>query len=116
MMRHITRAVIFTFSILTSYLVTGAIEERVLLETERYRPLTATLLGMGIIVLIFVPIFAYTEKITEAIVKAGLQQTKSGAGKIFGVIIFVGIVFLILLALYVDRWFDVSLIDAFQKQ
>ena len=112
MMRHLTRAVIFAFSILTSYLVTGAIEERVLLETERFRPLNATLLGMAVIVLIFVPIFAYTEKITEAVVKAGLQQTKNGAGKILGVIAFVGIVFVILLALYLDRWFAVSLLDA----
>ena len=42
MMRHITRAIIFTVSILTSYLITGAIEERVLSETERFRPLVAT--------------------------------------------------------------------------
>lgn len=115
MMKHITRAVIFTFSILTSYLITGAIEERVFQETEQFRPLTATLLGMGIIVVIFVPIFAYTEKVTESVVKAGLQQTKSGAGKVFGVIIFVGIAFAILLALYLDRWFGISLIDALSK-
>jgi len=113
MMRHITRAVIFAVSILASYLLTGAIEERVLHETERYRPLLATLIGMGVIVLIFAPVFAYTEKITEAAIKAGLQQTRSGAGRVFGVILFVSIVFIILFALFLNRWFDMSILDAY---
>jgi len=113
MMKHFTRAVIFTVSILTSYLITGAIEERVLSETEQFRPMVATLVGMGVIVLIFVPVFAYTERITEGAVKAGLRQTKAGAGKVFGVLIFVVIVLLILFALYLDRWFEMSILDAF---
>ena len=113
MMRFITRSVIFTVSILASYLLTGAIEERILKETEQFRPFTATLLGMGIIVVIFAPVFAYTEKITESVIKAGLQQTKSGAGRILGVIVFVGVVFIILFALFLDRWFQLSVLDAF---
>jgi protein-S-isoprenylcysteine O-methyltransferase Ste14 len=112
MMRRITRAIIFIVSILSSYLITGAIEERIRQETERFRPLTATAIGMAIIVLIFVPIFSYTDRITEAAVKAGLQQTKSGAGKVVGVIAFVVVVALILFALYLDRWFQISILDA----
>ncbi len=112
MMKFITRAVIFSVSILSSYLITGAIEERVLSETERFRPLTATLIGMGVIVLVFVPVFAYAERITQAAVKAGLQQTKAGAGKIVGVLVFVVIVYLILFALFLDRWFSISVMDA----
>lgn len=112
MMRRITRAIIFVVSILSSYLITGAIEERILQETERFRPLTATVIGMALIVLIFVPIFSYTDRITEAAVKAGLQQTKSGAGKVLGVVAFVAIVLLILFALYLDRWFQISILDA----
>ena len=113
MMKHLTRAVIFTVSILTSYLITGAIEERILAETERFRPVTATLIGMGIIVLIFVPIFAYTERITEGAVKAGLRQTKAGAGKIVGILVFIIVVFIMLYALYLDRWFSMSILEAF---
>lgn len=112
MMRFLTKAVIFTISILASYLITGAIEDRVLNETEQFRPLTATLLGMAIIVLVFVPVFAYTERMTEAAIKAGLRQTRAGAGKILGAVFFVGIIFLILLALFLDRWFGISIIDA----
>lgn len=112
-MKFFTRAVIFTVSILASYLITGAIEERVLRETEQFRPLTATLLGMAIIVAVFVPVFAYTEKLTESAIKAGLRQTKAGAGKIIGVIIFVLVIFVILLALFLNRWFEISIIDAF---
>jgi len=111
MMRHLTRAVVFSVTVLVSYLVTGALEDLHPSETEHFRPLTATLLGMGIIVLIFVPVFAWTEKFTEAIVKAALRQSRSGAGKIIGALLFVIIVFVILLALFLDRWFERSLID-----
>jgi hypothetical protein len=112
MLRFLTKAVIFTVSILASYLITGTIEDRVLRETEQFRPLTATLLGMAIIVAVFVPVFAYTERMTEAAIKAGLRQTKAGAGKVLGAVIFVGIIFIILLALFLDRWFGISIIDA----
>ena len=112
MMKHLTRAVIFTVSILTSYLITGAIEIRVLSETERFRPVIATAVGMAVIVLIFVPIFAYTDRMTQAAVKAGLQQTKSGAGKVLGVIIFIVVVYFLLFPLYLDRWFEMSVLDA----
>ncbi len=112
-MRRLTRAVIFIVSVLTTYLLTGFIEEKVLSKTEDFRPVTATLLGMGIIVLVFVPVFAYTEKITEAVIKAGLQQTKSGAGKIFGVIVFTLIIFVMLFAIFLNRWFHKSITDVF---
>ncbi len=107
-MRHLTKAVIFTVTVLTSYLLTGLLEERVLSETEQFRPATATALGMAIIVLIFVPVFAFTERLTEKAVQAGLQQTKRGAGRTIGVVFFVIIVFTVLFALYLDKWFGLS--------
>ena len=58
------------------------------------------------------PIFAYTDRITQAAVKAGLQQTKSGAGKVIGVMVFIAVVITILFALYLDRWFGLSILDA----
>jgi hypothetical protein len=112
-MRKITRAIIFIVSVLTTYLLTGFIEEKILSQTEEFRPVTATLLGMGIIVLIFVPVFAYTERITEAVIKAGLQQTKSGAGKIVGVIVFTLLILTMLFAIFLNRWFNKSIADVF---
>ncbi len=113
MMRALTRAVIFTVTVLSSYLVTGFLEDKVLSETERFRPGTATALGMAIIVLIFVPVFAFTERLTESAVHTGLQQTKRGAGRILGIVFFVLIVFTILFALYLDKWFNMSIGDLF---
>ncbi|NQW31013.1 MAG: hypothetical protein HQ472_10940 [Ignavibacteria bacterium] len=112
-MRKFTRAIIFMVSVLTTYLLTGLLEEKMLSQTEAFRPITATLLGMVIIVMVFVPVFAYTERITEAVIKAGLQQTKSGAGKILGVAIFTVIIFVILFAIYLNRWFDKSILEVF---
>jgi len=108
-MKYVTKAVIFTVTVLVSYLLTGLLEDRLLQETERFRPVTSTLIGMGIIVLIFVPVFAFTESATEATVKIGMQQTKSGAGRIIGVIFFVILVFTVLFALYLNKWFDLSI-------
>src|SRR5688572_4586412 len=102
MMRSVTKAVVFTITVLSSYLVTGLLEDRVLRETERFRPMTATLLGMAIIVLIFVPVFTYLERITETVVKAGVKQTRSGAGRILGVVVFILVALAILFALYLD--------------
>lgn len=113
MMKFITRAVVFSVSILISYLITGAIEDRVFVETERFRPVTATLIGMGLIICIFAPVFAYADKITETAVKASLQQTKSGAGKVIGVLVFIVVVYVILFALFLDKWFNMSILDAF---
>ena len=113
MMRSITKAMVFTISILISYLITAAIEIRILDETERFRPVIATLVGMAAIVLIFVPVFTYTERITEGAVKSTLQQTRKGAGKVIGLIVFVVVVFVMLFALYLDRWFEVSILEAF---
>ena len=111
--RKLTRALIFGVTVLTSYLMTSVIEDRVLRETEQFRPLTATLLGMACIVLIFVPVFAYTERLTEAVMKASLRTTTSSAGTIIGSLVFVVVVAVILVALFLDRWFGLSIIDAY---
>ena len=111
--RKLTKALIFTVTVLTSYLLTSLIEDRVLRETEAFRPLTATLLGMACIVLIFVPVFTYTERLTEAVMRASLRTTKSSAGTILGTIAFVFVVVVILIALFLDRWFGLSIIDAY---
>jgi len=111
-MKYLTKALIFTVTVLVSYLVTALLEDRVLLETERFRPATATMLGMGIIVLVFVPVFAYTERISEAVIRATLRQSKT-AGPILGAVLFVMVVLVILFALYLDRWFDLSIADLF---
>lgn len=112
MKRFLTRSLIFVVSVLTTYLMTSLIEERILREAEQFRPVTATLLGMACIVLIFVPVFAYTERLSEAVIKAGLRTTKNSAGVVIGAIAFVVVVFIILFALFLDRWFDKSIMDA----
>lgn len=110
-MRNITRAIIFTVTVLASYLCTGLLEEYLLGETERFRPVTATLLGMGVIVLIFVPVFSFTERITESVVAASLKQTSRGAGRIIGIVLFTLLVFATLFSLYLNKWFGLSVGD-----
>ena len=107
-MRNLTRAIIFTVTVLVSYLCTGLLEDYLLGETERFRPVIATLLGMGVIVLIFVPVFSFTERITESVVVASLKQTSRGAGRIIGIVLFTLLVFATLFAIYLNKWFGLS--------
>lgn len=113
MKRSLTRALVFSVTVLCSYLLTGMLEERILKETEQFRPATATALGMLCIVLIFVPLFAYTERITEAVIRASLQTSRSKAGKLLGAMAFVVVVLTILFTLFLDRWFGKSIADVF---
>jgi hypothetical protein len=110
-MRKFTKAVVFTVTVLVSYLISGAIEERVFAETEQFRPLTATLLGMAVIVLVFVPVFTYTERLTEWLVVSSLKQSRQQGGRVLGVIACTMLIAIILVALYLNRWFQQSLLD-----
>lgn len=112
MLRKTVRAIVFTVTVLVTYLIVGGIEDRILSETERFRPLTATLLGMLCIVIVFVPISAFLEKATDGIVKSLLRTTRQSAGKILGLILFVLFIFTLLFAIFLDRWFDISLVSA----
>ena len=61
------------------------------------------------IVLIFVPIFSLTERITESIVASSLKHTSRGAGRIIGIVLFTLLVFATLFAIYLNKWFGLSL-------
>lgn len=111
MLRKVTKIVIYVVTVLTTYLVTGFIEEKTLTEAERFRPVLATLLGMAMIAILFIPVFGYMERVTEAVVTASLRTTKGSAGRIMGVIAFVIVTLVLLFAVFLNRWFGMSLTD-----
>ncbi len=112
MLRKITKGILFTINVLIAYLISAALEDLILQKAHELHPLTATAVGMMIIVLVFIPLFTLTEKITEEIMKKSLRVTKGTFGRKFGIILFALLTFLLLYNIYLEEWFDMGLIDA----
>lgn len=112
MLRKITKAVLFTINVLIAYLITSALEDLILEKAHELKPLVATAVGMVVIVLIFVPLFTLTEKITEELMKKTLKVSKGTLGRRIGFFIFTFIAFLILYNIFLQEWFNMGLVDA----
>jgi len=117
MLRKITKAILFTINVLIAYVVSSAVEDIILQKAQQLKPLSATAIGMAVIVLIFFPLFSITEKITEEVMKITLKTSKGTFGKRFGIIVFTIIAFVVLYNIYLELWFDMGIVDAlFRKK
>ena len=108
-MQKITQYAIIAVTALTAYLVIGYVEEALLEQTKRFSPYVATLIGMAMIVVVFVPLFSYLESFSDKVV----QMIGGGSSKVFGrygLLIFLAIALVVLFALYLDDWFNVGLV------
>ncbi|MFN5308892.1 MAG: hypothetical protein ACK5C0_05500 [Candidatus Kapaibacterium sp.] len=112
MLRKITKAILFTINVLIAYLVSAAVEDIILQRAQQLKPLSATAIGMIVIVMIFFPLFSITEKITEEVMKFSLKTSKGTFGKRFGLIVFTLVALLILYNIYLELWFNLGVVDA----
>jgi hypothetical protein len=84
MYRFFFRFVVTTLTILTANLLTNSISDYMVSYKNSYKPLVFTLIGMGIIVVVFYPLFVKLEGwITGFSVKM-VKSGKSLAGKYLG--------------------------------
>jgi hypothetical protein len=112
MYRFFFRFVVTTLTILTANLITNALGNYLVSYKNQYKPLTFTLLGMAIIVVIFYPLFV---KLEEWVKKISVKMVKSGnslAGKYLG-LFFTFICGLIVLAYFYSKvWYHIDLFKA----
>lgn len=105
------RFVVFTITILTANVLSEFLTEYLISFKGLYRPITFSLMAMGVIVLIFYPAFLVLEqwiaKLSFNIVKTG----KSLAGKYTGLFIAFFVSLLVLTYLYVKVWYDINIFD-----
>ena len=109
MYRFFFRFIVTTLTILTANLLTNAISNYMVSYKNSYKPLTFTLLGMGIIVVVFYPLFLKLEDwITKISVKA-VSKGNSIAGRNLGLLLTFSIGLLLLMYFYAKMWYHIDL-------
>ena len=112
MYRFFFRFVVMTITILTANLLTNALGEYLSGYKNQYKPLTFTLIGMTVILVIFYPLFM---KLEEWVKNLSVKVVKSGnslAGKYLGLTLTFFGAMLILLYFYARMWYHIDFLKA----
>jgi len=111
MYRKVFKFAVMTITILTANLLTGFIGELLIKNKQQYKPVTFTLVVMGIIVLILYPLYSHLEEwlttFSTKIVKSG----KSLGGKYLGLILVFAFCIAILAYFYARMWYNIDLLN-----
>ena len=109
MYRYSFRFVVMSITILTANLLTTALGTYLVTYKNHMKPLTFTLLGMGVIVVIFYPLFARLEIWVKGLSKKIVNKGKSLAGKYLGLILTYIVCLAVLAHFYAKMWYHVDL-------
>jgi hypothetical protein len=112
MYKYLFRFVVTTITILTANLITNLISDYMAGYRFQTRPLTFTLIAMGIITLIFYPLFTRLEIWIEGFSRKAVKAGNSYAGKYFGLILTFIVAILILTYFYARSWYHIDLLKA----
>jgi hypothetical protein len=111
MYRYFFRFVVMTLTILTANLLTNALSNYMASYKNHYKPLTFTLLGMAITVVVFYPLFIKLESWVKDISVKAIKSGNSLAGKYLGLCLTFLCGLMILSYFYAKMWYH---IDFFQ--
>jgi len=109
MYRFFFRFIVTTLTLLTANLLTTAISDFMVSYKSNYKPLSFTLIGMGIIVVIFYPLFM---KLEDWVTKISVKAIKSGnsmAGRSLGLFLTFIVGMVILLYFYAKMWYHIDI-------
>ncbi len=109
MYRHIFRFAVTTLTILTANLITTAISDYVIGYKNNFKPLVFTLLSMGIIVLVFYPLFMKVNEWVNGLSVRIIRSGKSLAGKYMGLFLAFIAALLVLTFFYARMWYDINI-------
>ena len=110
MYKYIFRFTVTTLTILTANLITSAISALMVSYKYSTKPVTFTIIGMLIIVVIFYPLFIKLEEWITSLSAKLLKGGKSLAGKYLGLIFSFLAGFAILIYFYAKMWYHVDLV------
>ena len=109
MYRFFFRFVVTILTILTATLLTTVISDYMISYKNHYKPLTFTLIGMAIIVVVFYPLFLKLEQWVKYLSVKMIRSGRSLAGKYLGLsFAFLGGL-LILCYFYAKMWYHIDL-------
>ena len=110
MIRHLTKALVFILTILMAELAIEFIKHHLKLKTGVRDPYLRTLIGMGVIVGIFYPVFKFTEWFVELLTENFVEKAKEHSGNaVLGLLIAFVLGFGALFILYLKEWYGKTL-------
>ena len=112
MYRYFFRFVVMSLTILTANLLTNAISNYMISYKSHYKPFTFTLIGMGIIIVIFYPLFTKLEDWVKNISVKVVKSGNSFAGKYLGLLFTFLVGLMVLLYFYAKMWYHIDFINA----
>jgi len=108
MYKFFFRFVVATITILTATLLTNAISAYLVSYKNHFRPVVFTFLGMGIIIVIFYPLFMKLEDWLKYLSVKLVKSGNSAAGKYLGLFITFLVALLILFYFYAKMWYHID--------
>jgi hypothetical protein len=109
MYRYFFRFAVMTLSILTANLLTNALSSYLVSYKNQYKPLTFTLIGMAITVVIFYPLFIKLETWVKNISVRAVKSGKSFGGKYLGLFLTFLAGLIVLFYFYAKMWYNINI-------
>jgi hypothetical protein len=110
MYKALFKFTVTTITILTVNLLTSKISDYLISYKAHYKPLTFTLIAMGVITIIFYPLFMKLEDWLNVISVKIVHSGKSFGGKYLGLLIMFVICLSILVYFYAKMWYNIDLL------
>jgi len=111
MYRYSFRFVVMSITILTANLLTTALGNYLVTYKNHIKPLTFTLLGMAVTIVVFYPLFAKMEEWVKGLSTRIIKKGKSVAGKYLGLILVFLVCIAVLSYFYAKMWYHINLWD-----
>jgi len=109
MYRYFFRFVITTLTILAANLITTSLSDFMISYRDSYKPLAFTLTGMGIILVVFYPLFIKLEIWIKSISLRMVRSGNSLAGKYIGLTLTFVLSLVVLSYFYARMWYHIDL-------
>ncbi|HLP71284.1 MAG TPA: hypothetical protein VK155_00175 [Bacteroidales bacterium] len=108
MYKFLFRFFVITLTILTANLLTTAVSNYLTTYRHHMRPVAFTFIGMGVIVLIFYPLFTKMEEWVKKISTKFIKTGKSVGGKYVGLFSAFLVAIIALFYFYAKMWYNID--------
>lgn len=112
MYRYLFRFAVMSVTILTANLLTNSLSNYLVTFRNRMKPLSFTLIGMAVTVVIFYPLFAKLEGWVKDLSAGVIRTGKSVAGKYIGLAVAYLSCLAVLSYFYARMWYHINLLQA----
>jgi len=112
MYRKLFKFVVTTITLLTANLLTTHISDYLTGYKSHLRPITFTLIAMGVITLVFYPLFTKLEEWLNSLSTRLVKSGKSFGGKYMGLLTIFVVSICVLTYFYAKLWYKVDLLKA----